>query len=136
MRLAPSNAFNRVFNCENITQRHTLPNWVLSYEPSASQNLSGNQYAPDVSATYPLGRYIQDYDYIAGLGDLDQYNGRFTVTPDFPNGTYAYFVTRASDGTPAFPYIINVQYYGTASSANVTVKPATPSITSNNGASH
>jgi hypothetical protein len=25
---------------------------------------------------------------------LDECNGRFTVTPEFPNGTYAYFLTR------------------------------------------
>jgi uncharacterized protein (TIGR03437 family) len=120
----PTSAIKRVqpsFQLRSITQRHTLPTWVLSYEPSVSQGLTTSQYGPDVSATFPLGRYIQDYDYIAGLGDLDQYNGRFTVTPDYPNGTYAYFVTLGSDGTAAFPYIINVQYYGTAASTNVTV---------------
>jgi uncharacterized protein (TIGR03437 family) len=120
----PTSAIKRVqpsFQLRNITQRQTLPDWVLSYEPSTSQNLTSGQYGPEVSTEYPLGRYVQDYDYVAGLGDLDQYNGRFTVTPDYPNGTYAYFVTLASDGAPAFPYIINVQYYGTAGSANVTV---------------
>ncbi len=120
----PTSAIKRVqssFQLRNITQRHTLPNWVLSYEPSVSQNLASTQYGPDVNSTFPLGRYIQDYDYVAGLGDLDQYNGRFTVTPDYPNGTYAYFVTLDSDGSPAFPYIINVQLYGTPSSTNVTV---------------
>jgi uncharacterized protein (TIGR03437 family) len=108
------------FQLRVITQRHSLPTWVLPYEPTVSQNLTATQYGPDVSAQYPLGRYIQDYDYIQGLGDLDQYNGRFTVTPDFPNGTYAYFVTLASDGTPAFPYIINVQFYGAASGGSAT----------------
>ena len=101
------------FQLRSVTQRHSLPAWVLSYEPSgASQNLTSSQYGPDVSAQYPLGRYVQDYDYTAGSGDLDQYNGRFTVTPDYPNGVYAYFVTINADGSPAFPYIINVQYYG------------------------
>jgi uncharacterized protein (TIGR03437 family) len=120
----PASAIKRVqssFQLRSITVRQTLPTWVLPYEPSVSQNLTSVQYGPPVSATYPLGRYVQDYDYIAGLGDLDQYNGRFTVTPDFPSGTYAYFVTLASDGTPAFPYIINVQLYGTPGSSNVTV---------------
>ena len=28
-----------------------------------------------------------------GSGDLDKCNGRFTITKDFPNGTYAYFLT-------------------------------------------
>jgi len=124
----PTNAKSAVkrlqssFQLRSITQRHTLPTWVLPYQPSVSQNLTSTQYGPDVSGKFPLGRYVQDYDYIAGLGDLDQYNGRFAVTPDFPNGTYAYFVTLAADGTPAFPYIFNVQYYGSAvSNTNVSV---------------
>ena len=119
----PNSAIKRVqssFQLRVITQRHTLPTWVLPYEPNESQNLTTAQYGPDVSAQYPLGRYVQDYDYIAGSGDLDQYNGRFTVTPDFPNGTYAYFVTLNSDGTPAFPYIINVQLYGTTGGGAAT----------------
>jgi len=120
----PTSAIKRVqpsFQLRNITQRQTLPAWVLPYEPSFPQNLTSSQYGPGVSSTYPLGRYVQDYDYVAGSGDLDQYNGRFTVTPDYPNGTYAYFVALASDGTPTFPYVINVQLYGTPESTNVTV---------------
>jgi len=30
---------------------------------------------------------------VKGSGDLDICNGRFTITKDFPNGTYAYFLT-------------------------------------------
>jgi len=39
------------------------------------------------------GAFTKDFEYVAGLGDLDECNGRFTVTPEFPNGTYAYFLT-------------------------------------------
>jgi uncharacterized protein (TIGR03437 family) len=120
----PTSAIKRVqpsFQLRNITQRQTMPTWVLPYEPSVSQNLTSSQYGPDVSAQYPLGRYVQDYDYVTGLGDLDQYNGRFTVTPDYPNGTYAYFVTLSPEGVPAFPFIINVQLYGTPTSGTATV---------------
>ncbi len=106
------------FQLRTITQRHTLPAWVLPYLPNAAQTLTTAQYGPDVNVKFPLGRYVEDYDFVAGLGDLDQYNGRFTVTPEYPNGTYAYFVTVADDGSPLFPYIINVQYYGTASGGN------------------
>ncbi len=42
----------------------------------------------------PDGAFVRDYEYIAGSGDLDECNGRFCVTPDFPEGTYAYFLTR------------------------------------------
>ncbi len=30
------------------------------------------------------GTYIEDYQFIAGGGDLDESNGRFQVTPEFP----------------------------------------------------
>ena len=40
------------------------------------------------------GAFIEDYEYVADLGDLDECNGRFCITPDFPEGTYAYFMTR------------------------------------------
>ena len=60
---------------------------------------------------YPMGIFIEDYSYTAS-GDLDQHNGRFCVTPDYPNGTYAYFVTLNSLLKPAYPYIIGTTFYG------------------------
>jgi len=45
------------------------------------------------------GTYGEDFEFVAGLGDLDEANGRETVTPEYPNGTYAYFVTES------FPFI-------------------------------
>ena len=47
---------------------------------------------PDVSV-YPLGTFRQDYEFVAGSGDLDECNGRFGVTPEFPQGIYHYFAT-------------------------------------------
>lgn len=53
------------------------------------------------------GAFIADYEYVEGSGDLDECNGRHCVTPEFPEGTYAYFLTdafpvipRAFRGTP------------------------------------
>lgn len=39
------------------------------------------------------GTFVQDYAYVAGAGDLDQCNGAFVSTSDYPAGTYAYFLT-------------------------------------------
>ena len=39
------------------------------------------------------GTYIEDYEYIASSGDLDEFNGRQAVTPEYPNGVYAYYTT-------------------------------------------
>ena len=46
-----------------------------------------------------MGAFTKDYEYIDGLGDLDQCNGRFGVTPEFPEGIYYYVV---SDDFPFF----------------------------------
>jgi hypothetical protein len=107
------------FALRNVTTRQTLPQWAATFQ-GLSTTLTSSQYGPAVSTTYPLGRYIEDYDYTAGSGDLDQFNGRFCVTPEFPNGTYAYFVTIDSTGAPAFPYYISYEYYGTVAGGNVT----------------
>lgn len=48
----------------------------------------------------PDGNFTEDFEYAAGLGDLDECNGRFGVTPEFPRGTYHYHVTA---GFPFFP---------------------------------
>ena len=47
---------------------------------------------PAVS-TYPLGTFAQDWTYVAGSGDLDECNGRYGVTPEFPEGIYHYYAT-------------------------------------------
>lgn len=125
----PANASSAIkrmksgFRLRNIMQRTSLPEWAMAHHPNLPQVLAANQYGPDVSETFPLGRYVEDYEFSASLGDLDQYNGRFTITPEFPNGTYAYFVTIDDNGLPAFPYIIGMQYYG---AATVTMGPPQP----------
>tara|TARA_A200000113_G_scaffold226021_1_gene249552 strand:- start:21434 stop:43285 length:21852 start_codon:yes stop_codon:yes gene_type:complete len=61
---------------------------------------------------YPAGSFVADYFYDFQSGDLDNYNGRFCKTPEYPGGTYAYFITiDASDtGIPEFPYILGPQF--------------------------
>ena len=51
------------------------------------------------TATFPLGTFTQDYQYVAGSGDLDECNGRVGVTPEFPSGIYHYYITET------FPYV-------------------------------
>ncbi len=73
---------------------------------------------PAVNATYPLGAYIEDRSFVNGAGDLDIHNGRFCVTPDYPNGIYAYFVTINANLYPVYPYVIGPTYYGTVQAGN------------------
>ncbi len=65
---------------------------------------------PDV-ATYPLGSFIADYYYQHRFGSLDENNGRYCVTPDYPNGVYAYFITVSAGNIPVFPYILGERFY-------------------------
>ncbi|MBI1363915.1 MAG: YHYH protein [Proteobacteria bacterium] len=46
------------------------------------------------------GTFVQDYVYTEGAGTLDECNGIYTRTPDYPGGTYAYFLTRAFPVVP------------------------------------
>lgn len=82
---------------------HTIPTDITS-PLKTIQSSWRIQLNPDTgrpSVTYiPMGVFLQDYEYVAGLGDLDDCNGRFDVTPEFPNGIYHYYAT---DNFPYFP---------------------------------
>ena len=71
---------------------------------------------PIVSATYPLGYFREDYEYIPTTPStpdyLDEHNGRFCITPEYPNGIYCYFATVNEKWNSAYPYIIGPNYYG------------------------
>jgi hypothetical protein len=42
---------------------------------------------------------IDDWNYVADMGDLDECNGRFGPTPEYPNGIYHYVSTPLSGST-------------------------------------
>jgi hypothetical protein len=77
---------------------------------------------PAVSATYPLGYFREDYEFLSHAGQedyLDVHNGRFCVTPEYPNGMYCYFATVEADWNSAYPYLIGPTYYGVVTGAKV-----------------
>jgi hypothetical protein len=122
---------NGKYGSDNLTNtlRANLPAWA--------QRLYGtNSAGPTDLTTYPVGRYMEDYSwlgdltnsdtgqkYVAGTNtfDLDEYNCRWCVTPEFPGGTYAYFVSINSTGTPVFPYNIGRGYLGTPTGGNASI---------------
>ncbi len=78
---------------------------------------------PAVNTTYPLGYFREDYEYIAHPNDpdyLDIHNGRFCVTPEYPNGTYAYFCTVSANHNSAYPYVVGPTFYGVYANRKVT----------------
>ena len=74
---------------------------------------------PNVNAQYPIGCFIEDWHYVAGSGDLDEHNGRFCITPEYPSGTYAYFTTVDTALNPVYPYFIGPTFYGTYTNTNI-----------------
>ena len=91
------------YRTRSISSRTSLSNGTV---------LSSTYYGPAINSTYPIGSYLEDFEYVNGLGDLDAYNGRNCVTPEYPSGTYAYFVTMDSSFAPVYPYIVGPYYYG------------------------
>ena len=61
--------------------------------------LGGPNATNNINKPIPMGAFTQDYEYVEGLGDLDECNGIFGVTPEFPDGIYYYVVT---DNFPFF----------------------------------
>ena len=98
---------------------------------------------PNVSTTYPLGYFKEDYQYTAPTAPdyLDYHNGRFCVTPEYPLGTYCYFATVDANWNSTYPYLVGPTYYGTKVASKVTsitetvttyTPPATTGISQNN----
>jgi hypothetical protein len=113
------------------TGRTSLPAWAIR---AGETPVAG----PANFTSYPLGRYLEDNAYLgdltnSGTGqlyqqgvdfDLNEYNVRWCVTPEYPGGTWAYFTCISSNGTPVFPYNIGRTFFGTASGNNTTISEA------------
>jgi len=100
---------------KRMSPSYRLHNYADRSVATTGQTAAG----PAVNASYPLGSFKEDYEYVAGLGDLDASNGRFCVTPEYPNGTYAYFVTNNANGIPLYPYTLGAKYYGVVAAGNM-----------------
>ena len=72
------------------------------------------------NSVYPDGFFVNDFSYKKS-GDLDEFNGRFCITPEFPNGIYAYFTTINTESLessppfrnyrkPEFPYFVGNKF--------------------------
>ncbi len=69
---------------------------------------------------FQSGFFVEDYEY-TNSGDLDENNGRFGKTPEFPNGVYAYFASLNSSLIPKFPYFIGNKYRSNTINENSTL---------------
>jgi hypothetical protein len=62
-------------------------------------------------STYPIGTFVEDYEYVHLSGELDENGGRYCTTPEYPNGVYAYFVSVDENDNPVFPYLLGNNFY-------------------------
>ena len=92
------------------------PSWRLKNEPDVGRpdtliSLAGGpgQGQNNLNIPIPMGAFTQDFEYIEGLGDLDECNGRIGVTPEFPGGIYYYMVT---DDFPFFSRCLKGDFAG------------------------
>jgi hypothetical protein len=78
---------------------------------------------PSDFTTYPLGYFREDYEFVSHAGQddyLDSHNGRFCITPEYPNGIYCYFATVDENWNSAYPYAVGPTFYGNKVAAKVT----------------
>ena len=134
-----SNDLNILNNAEQVSLNHSpIIGWAYDGNPiygpygydrkdggsvrimRSGYSLKTNRDDGPPISTFPLGFFIDDFEYL-GNGDLDENNGRYCVTPDYPKGTFAYFATinpseNETSGTfknfraPVFPYLIGENY--------------------------
>ncbi len=98
------------YTLRNITVRNTL--WT-------GQSVKSG---PDVSNVYPLGYFKEDYQYTVHSSPdyLDGHNGRFCITPEYPDGIYCYFATVDENWNSTYPYLIGPTFYGVKTASKVT----------------
>lgn len=90
----------------------------------------GTGMVPSVT-TWPLGTFREDYEFIdhSGQSDyLDEHNGRFCVTPEYPNGIYCYFATVDENWNSAYPYAVGPTFYGIYQDRNVNSVDETTTV--------
>ena len=88
------------------------------YSQIAIQSLPANSIrrrnsSPGLLGSYPPGSFAEDYYYSGLTQGLDSENGRFCVTPEYPQGVYAYFMTvDENELRLGFPYFIGPKFKG------------------------
>jgi hypothetical protein len=103
------------YGYSNSEDRNSAPKLLTSGYTLNTSNII------DRPAGISAGFFVEDYVY-TNSGDLDEYNGRFGKTPEFPNGTYAYFAPlEVSTFEPQFPYFIGNYYRSNTLEENSTL---------------
>ena len=134
--LDPDSAVRRMISGYQLRTDNTRASWPAW--PNRIYANEGRSFVagPPINSGFPIGRYMEDNDYKGDLDmtlhvdfDLNEYNVRWCVTPDFPAGTWAYFTCIAADGTPVYPYNIAPAYFGNPTGSAVSAVPENDDLT-------
>ena len=138
---------------ENKTQHSPIIGWAYDglpiYGPYGYEKSTGGSvtqlnsgYSIDLKANrpptsvFPQEFFIDDFTWNSNTDEsyLDENNGRFGITPEYPNGIYAYFTTLESTVTadasdpfnnfkkPKFPYLIGENFWAQPNEFNFLSK--------------
>lgn len=111
------------YQLRDITTRENGPDVDLELEITVMMNTR--------TETLFLGYFREDYEHIVHPGEedyLDEHNGRFCITPEYPDGTYAYFATVDENWNSAYPYVVGPTFYGNSERRNVNTVNETTEI--------
>ena len=97
----------------------SIMNMTTGYSRLQANSLPANSIrrrssSPGLLANYPMGSFEEDYVFtqVFPMG-LDSENGRYCVTPEYPEGVYAYFMTiDNADRKQGFPFFIGPKFKG------------------------
>ena len=97
---------------------------------------SSSSNVVDRPSAFAVGFFVEDYSF-TDSGDLDENNGRYCKTPEYPDGVYAYFAgisTNTSTGTldPKYPYFIGNTYRSNPINENFIIDQSTFDFNSSN----
>ena len=123
-----STAIGNKFTVDEGNQHSPIVGWAYDGNPiygpygysdpddeNSPLKLVETGYTLDISnitnrPSFDSGFFVEDYSFDS-TGDLDVHNGRYCKTPEFPQGTYAYFCGIKTDSlsnnlVAEFPYFI------------------------------
>ncbi|GAA4073083.1 hypothetical protein GCM10022389_18120 [Flavobacterium cheonanense] len=114
-----TNGTGAITRMKSSYQLKSYPTGLRTNGPSINQ-VVGTQ-------TMFNGYFREDYEYVAHPSDptyLDEHNGRFCITPEYPNGIYCYFATVDANHNSAYPYVVGPTFYGNRTATTVTSVPS------------
>ena len=103
---------NPIYGSFGYSDPQNINSTLKRLVPGYSKSSSYISDRPSI-VNFAEGYFEEDYRF-TDSGDLDEYNGRWCITPEFPEGVYAYFATSILDGNSnnvgVFPYFIGEKY--------------------------